>query len=294
VNEAFTADHLDKTGKRVKVNQSHGGSSSQSRAVIDGLAADVVTLALWSDIDAVRKNGKGLIADGWEKRLPNDSLPWTSTIVFVVRQGNPHGVKDWPDLVNGDVKVITPNPKTSGNGRLSFLAAYGSVKDAGGDDAAAEEYVRKLYARVPVLDTGARGATVTFIQKNIGDVHLTWENEAHHEVKEAKGKAEIVYPPSSIRAEPPVAAVDGVVTRRGTRELAEAYLKFLYTPPAQEIIAKHYYRPVDEKVLGANRERFPAMKLFAVTATAKDWDDAQRKFFDDGGVFDRVYQAKGE
>lgn len=285
--EQWKADH----GKTLAVRQSHGGSSSQARSVIDGLDGDVVTLALWSDTDAVRK--KGLIADDWQSRLPNRSLPYTSTIVFVVRKGNPKAVRDWPDLVRDGVEVITPSPKTSGNGKLSFLAAWGAVKVAGGSDADAEGYVRKLFSRVPVLDPAARGATTTFAQKKIGDVHLTWENEAHLEVREARGAVEIVYPPASIRAEPHVAVVDANVDRKGTREPAEAFLRFLYTRKAQELIAKHYYRPTDAEVLSANRERFPEMKLFDVTATAKGWDDAHERFFAEGAIFDRIYQPKG-
>src|SRR5207247_2935628 len=211
-----------------------GGAGTQARAVIDGLEADVVTLALWPDTDAIRKAGQ--IAAGWEKRLPNDSLPYTSTIVFVVRKGNPKGIKDWPDIVKPGLEIVTPNPKTSGNGQLSFLAAWGSVTVRGGSEQDATAFVTKLYQQVPVLDSGARGSTTTFAQKQIGDVHLTWENEARLEIAESAGALEIVYPPISVLAEPPVAVVDGNVKRKGAREAAEAYLKFLYSDAAQDIL----------------------------------------------------------
>lgn len=288
LNEKFAERHQKETGSQITIKQSHGGSSSQARAVIDGLEADVVTLALWTDTDAIRK--KGLIAKGWEGRLPNNSLPYFSTIVFVVRKGNPKGIKDWGDLVKPDVKIVTPNPKTSGNGKLSFLAAWGAVVKRGGTEEEAREFVTKLYRQAPVLDSGARGATTTFAQKGIGDVHLTWENEAHLEVEEAKGELELVYPPLSIRAEPQVAVVDANVDRKGTRAVAEAYLKSLYTDDAQEIIAKHYYRPINETVLKKHQATFPAIELFPVTVVAKDWDDAQQRFFAEGGIFDSIYQ----
>jgi sulfate transport system substrate-binding protein len=286
LNDQFLADYEKHTGKKLTVKQSHGGSGSQARAVIDGLDADVATLALWSDTDAIRK--KGLIKDGWEERLPNRSLPYYSTIVFVVRQGNPKGVKDWPDLVRGDVRVITPDPKMSGNGRLSFLAAWGSVLQRGGSEDEARAYVAELYHRVPVLDSAARGATVTFAQKEIGDVHLTWENEAYLEVGEAGGKLQVVYPSSSIRAEPYVAVVDANVDRKGTRAAAEAYLSFLYTEEAQETIARHHYRPIDENVLKRHEQRLPKIDLFPVTSLAVGWDNAQSKFFSEGGVYDQI------
>src|SRR5256886_5170882 len=225
LNERFIAAYAKSPGGQLTIKQSHGGSSAQARSVIDGLEADVVTLALEPDTDAIRK--AGLIADGWQKQLPNGSVPYTSTILFVVRKGNPKGIKDWPDLVKPGIQIITPSPKTSGNGKLSFLAAWGSVTQRGGSDAAALEYVTKLYKQVPVLDSGARGSTTTFAQKKIGDVHLTWENEAHLEVDEAGGELEVVYPSASIRAEPYVAVVDANVERKGTRAAAEAYLKFL-------------------------------------------------------------------
>jgi sulfate/thiosulfate transport system substrate-binding protein len=287
LNDRFVKGYEKESGKRLTIQQSHGGSASQARAVIDGLDADVVTLALWSDTNALAK--RGLIEDGWEKKLPNRSLPYFSTIVFVVRKGNPKGIKDWADLVKGDVKVITPNPQTSGNGKLSFLGAW-AVKQRGGSDAEAVDFVTELYRRVPVLDTGARGSTVTFARRNIGDVHLTWENEAHLEVEEAKGELEIVYPPSSIKAEPYVAVVDANVDRKGTRPHAEAYLKFLYTEEAQEVIARHHYRPIHEAVQKRHAGELPEIKLFEITAVAKGWDDAQEKYFAEGGVFEKVLE----
>lgn len=287
LNDAFAASF----DKPVKINQSHGGSGAQARAVIDGLEADVVTLALWPDTDALRK--KGLIKEGWEERLPNRSLPYTSTIVFVVRKGNPKQIKDWPDLVQPGIEVVTPSPKTSGNGKLSLLAAWGSVVLRGGTEDQAREYLTKLYKNVPTLDTGARGATMTFATKGIGDVHLTWENEAHYEVAEPNSGLEIVYPPISILAEPPVAVVDSVVDQKGTREAAESYLKFLYTEEGQAIIAKNFYRPSNEQLLEKNRDRFPALELFPVSKLAPSWDEVSAKFFADGAVFDSIYQAAG-
>ncbi len=289
LNAAFRPVYEFNTGRRITIRQSHGGSAAQARAVIDGLPADVITLALWSDTDAIR--AAGLIADGWEDRLPHRSLPYYSTIVFVVRRGNPRAIRDWPDLVHGGVRIITPNPKTSGNGKLAFLAAWGSVIARGGSEAAAEEFVTRLYRQVPVLDTGARGSTTTFAQNGIGDVHLTWENEAHLEVGESGGALEIVYPPVSIRAEPFVAAVDRPGGGRRRRAAADEYLRFLYTPAAQEIIARNHLRPIDEAVAAKYRDRLPPVDLFPVTAVAGDWGDAQRRFFADGGVFDRVFEA---
>jgi sulfate/thiosulfate-binding protein len=292
LNGAFRSAFQRDSGGTARIKQSHGASGSQARAVIDGLEADVVTLALWSDTDALRK--KGLLAEGWEDRLPNRSLPYTSTIVFVVRKGNPKQVHDWPDLVKLGVLVITPNPKTSGNGKLAFLAAWGSVILNGGDETAAREYITRLYRSVPVLDTGARGATTSFAQRGLGDVHLTWENEAHLEVAESHGALEIVYPPLSILAEPHVAVVDSVVDRKGTRAAAEAYLKFLYTPEGQEIIARHHYRPTDETVLARHRDQLPQLRLFAIAELVSNWDEAQGKFFAEGGVFDVIYQPSAE
>src|SRR5215467_5394879 len=254
INAAFTPKYQAQSGNTLEIKQSHGGSTTQARAVIDGLEADVVSLALWSDTDAIRKAGQ--IAPGWEARLPNNSLPYTSTIVFVVRKGNPKGIKDWPDIVKPGVEIVTPNPKTSGNGKLSFLAAWGYVRKNGGSDADALEFVKKLYAQTPVLDLGARGSTVTFVEKKIGDVHLAWENEAKLEVEEAKGEVEIVYPSASILAQPYVAWVDKNVEHKGTAEVAKAYLEFLYTPEGQEIIAKNYYRPSDPAVLAKYAAEF--------------------------------------
>ena len=273
----FAAAYEKQAGAKITIQQSHGGSSRQARAVIDGLPADVVTLALYSDIDALRK--RGLLAEGWSKRLPNDSVPYTSTVVFVVRKGNPSGIKDWVDLVRDRIAVVTPSPKTSGNGKLSFLAAWGAVLHAGGDEQAARAYVRRLYEHVVALDSGARGATTTFAQEKVGDVQITWENEA---------LLEIVYPSVSIRAEPCVAWVDANVQRKGTLAEARAYLEYLYTDEAQEIIAQHGFRPIRQDVLKRHANRFPAIDLFPIQAVARDWEDAQQKFFADDGVFDDV------
>ncbi|HLN29877.1 MAG TPA: sulfate ABC transporter substrate-binding protein [Gemmataceae bacterium] len=290
LNSRFVEVYQQQTGTRLSIKQSHGGSATQARAVIDGLEADVVTLALFSDTDAIRQ--KGLLKDGWVDHLPNRSLPYYSTLVFVVRKGNPKGIKDWPDLVKPGIELVTPNPKTSGNGKLSFLAAWGSVIWRGGSEAEARDYVTKLYRHAPVLDSGARGSTTTFAQKKIGDVHLAWENEAHLEVAEAAGALEIVYPPLSIKAEPYVAVVDANVDRKGTRSAAEAYLQFLYTDDAQQIIAEHHYRPISDEL----RKRYAAdltdIELFPITTIAKGWNEAQQKFFADGAVFDSIYQPQ--
>jgi len=291
INTNFSRQYEKEKGDKVSIRQSHGGSSTQARAVIDGLEADVVTLASFLDTDAISK--KGLIKPDWVDRLPNRSLPYLSTVVFVVRKGNPKGIKDWPDLVNKpDVSIITPNPKTSGNGYMSFFAAWGSVVLRGGSRQDAADYVTKLYERVPVLDSGARGATTTFVQKGMGDVHLAWENEAHLEVREAKGALELVYPPISIRAEPHVAVVDDNVDRAKTREAAETYLKYTYTDEAQEIFAKHFYRPSNEAILQKHAATFPEMRLFAITEIAKDFPDAHKQFIGEGGVFDTIYRPK--
>ncbi|MCE9607766.1 MAG: sulfate ABC transporter substrate-binding protein [Planctomycetia bacterium] len=287
INEAFIPKYEKDSGKKLSIKQSHGGSSSQARSVIDGLDADVVTLAIWPDVDQIRK--AGLIAEGWEKRLPNHSLPYTSTIVFVVRKGNPKGIKDWADLIRPDVKVITPSPKTSGNGKLSFIGAWGSVTTRGGSAEDAQKFVSALYKNVPVLDSGARGATVTFAQRGIGDVHLTWENEAHYEIAEAKGELEIINPPVSVLAEPTVAWVDANVKKKGTADIAKAYLEFLYTPEGQEIIAKNYYRPSDKEVLLKHAKSFHPIELFTVEKVAGSWDKAQAEFFGEGAVFDKIY-----
>jgi sulfate transport system substrate-binding protein len=289
VNEHFVAAYKAQAGVALTINQSHGGSTTQARAVIDGLEADVVSLASYIDTNAIAK--RGLIRAGWADRLPNHSLPYTSTIVFVVRKGNPWKIHDWPDLVRSGIDIVTPNPKTSGNGYLSFFSAWGSVVVRGGTEEQAQAFVTELYKHVPVLDSGARGATTTFVQKRIGDVHLAWENEARLEVAEAKGALEIVYPPISILAEPFVALVDANVDREaGHRAAAEAYLKYLYTDEGQEIIAKHFYRPTNEAVLKAHADDFPEIQRFPITAIAPGWEEAQKRFVGDGGVFDGFYK----
>jgi sulfate/thiosulfate transport system substrate-binding protein len=291
LNARFIEHYRQVHGEYLTIRQSHGSSGSQARSVIDGLDADVVTLALWSDVDALRR--KGLIAGNWEKRLPNQSLPYFSTVIFVVRTGNPKGIHDWTDLIQPGVSIITPNPKISGNGKLSFLAAWGAIRERGGSEADARAFVTQMYRQVPVLDSGARGATTTFAQKKIGDVHLTWENEAHLEVAEAHGELELIYPPSSIRAEPPVAWVDANVRRKGTQRVAEAYLQYLYTEEAQEIIAFHHYRPTNDAIRLRHAASLPDIRLFSVTSTATGWDDAQQKFFAEGALFDQIFTPQG-
>jgi sulfate transport system substrate-binding protein len=290
INTAFAKDYKAKTGDTVKIKQSHGGSGKQGRAVIDGLEADVVTLALAYDIDAIAE--RKLLAGDWQKRLGHNSTPYSSTIVFLVRKGNPKGIKDWGDLVKPGVAVITPNPKTSGGARWNHLAAYGyALRQPGGNDASAREYLKKLYKNVPVLDSGARGATTTFVERGIGDVLIAWENEALLAIKElGPNKVEIVAPSVSILAEPPVAVVDKVVDKRGTRKVAEAYLNFLYTDEAQDLIAKNYYRPTVEKEAKKYAAQFPNVKLFTLAQVAGDWTNAQKVHFADGGVFDQIYQ----
>jgi sulfate transport system substrate-binding protein len=290
VNAAFIPKYEQETGTTLSIRQSHGGSGTQARAVIDGLEADVVTLAMWPDTDAIRKAGQ--VDPGWEKEFPNNSLPYTSTIVFVVRKGNPKNIKDWPDLVKPGVQIVTPNPKTSGNGKLSFLAAWGSVTQRGGSEADALTFVTRLYEQTPVLDLGARASTVTFVQKKLGDVHLAWENEARLEVREAGGAVELVYPPISILAEPPVAVVDVNAKRKKTEAAAKAYLDFLYTDEGQELIAKNFYRPTNLAVLKAHAASFPEITVFPVTAVARNWDDAYDKYFGDGKLFDSFYKPK--
>src|SRR5262245_10507368 len=287
MNQAFREDYERQTGRRVTISQSHGASGSQARSVIDGLEADVVSLALWSDTDQLRKSG--LIANDWDKS-PRRTLPYYSTIVFVVRAGNPKNIRDWDDIIRPDVQVITPSPKTSGNGKLSLLAAWGAMLKAGKSEAEAERFVAEIYRHAPVLDTGARGAAMTFAQKKIGDVHLTWENEGHLEVNESKGSLQLIYPRWSIRAEPHVALVDANVDRRGTREVAQQYLDFLFAPAGQRIINKHYYRPADDSY--RDRSKLPDMELFDLTTIASNWDEALQRFFADGGVFDRIYEKK--
>ena len=286
IDRSFSAEYLRTSGRSLTVAQSHGGSSRQARAVIDGLPADVVTLAMHSDIVGLVRHG--LLADGWEARLPHASRPYTSTIVFVVRRGNPRQVRDWPDLTRPGVAIVTPDPRTSGNGKLSFLAAWGSVLRRGGDEAEAQAFVADLYRHAGAPAEGARGAATSFADEKIGDVHLTWENEALREVDESKGDLELVYPSTSILAEPYVAWVDANVARKGTAGAAKAYLEFLFTPAAQEIVAAHGYRPADPAVLAAHAARFPALDLFPVTLLARDWEEAQQRFFGDGGVFDRL------
>ena len=289
VNTAFAKDYKAKTGDTVKIKQSHGGSGKQGRAVIDGLEADVVTLALAYDIDAIAE--RSLLNKDWQKRLGHNSTPYSSTIVFLVRKGNPKGIKDWNDLVKPGVAVITPNPKTSGGARWNHLAAYGyALRQPGGNEAGAKDFLKKLYKNVPVLDSGARGATTTFVERGIGDVLIAWENEALLAIKElGPNKVEIVAPSVSILAEPPVAVVDKVVDKRGTRKVAEAYLNFLYTDEAQELIAKNYYRPSVEKEARKYAAQFPNVKLFTLAQVAGDWSNAQKVHFADGGVFDQIY-----
>ncbi|MES2164286.1 MAG: sulfate ABC transporter substrate-binding protein [Pseudomonadota bacterium] len=292
VNAAFAKEWKAKTGDVLKIKQSHGGSGKQGRAVIDGLEADVVSLALAYDIDAIAE--RKLLSPDWQKKLPHNSTPYTSTIVFLVRKGNPKGIKDWSDLVKPGIAVITPNPKTSGGARWNHLAAYGyALRQPGGSEASAKDFLSKLYKNVPVLDSGARGATTTFVERGIGDVLIAWENEALLAIKElGPTKFDIVAPSVSILAEPPVAVVDKVVDKRGTRKVAEAYLNFLYTDEAQEIIAKNYYRPAVEKEAKKYAAQFPNVKLFKLSDVAGDWTKAQKVHFADGGLFDQIYQPK--
>ncbi|MBA5686505.1 sulfate ABC transporter substrate-binding protein [Rugamonas apoptosis] len=290
INAAFAKSWKASSGDTVKIRQSHGGSGKQGRAVIDGLEADVVTLALAYDIDAVAAHN--LLPADWQQRLPHNSAPYTSTIVFLVRKGNPKGIRDWNDLVKPGVAVITPNPKTSGGARWNHLAAYGyALRQPGGNDASARAFLKKLYQNVPVLDSGARGATTTFVERGIGDVLIAWENEALLAIKElGPNKVEVVAPSSSILAEPPVAVVDKVAERHGTRKVAQAYLQFLYTDEGQELIAKNYYRPVQDKAAKKYAAQFPNVKLFTLAQVAGDWSTAHKTHFADGGVFDQIYQ----
>jgi sulfate/thiosulfate-binding protein len=293
-NAAFAKYWKAKTGDTVTINQSHGGSGKQARSVIDGLEADVVTLALAYDIDEIHAKAN-LIPKDWQSRLPNNSAPYTSTIVFLVRKGNPKGIKDWDDIVKIGVSVITPNPKTSGGARWNYLAAWGyALQKYGNDEAKAKEFIKQLYHNVPVLDSGARGATTTFVQREIGDVLLAWENEAYLAVKEfGKDKFDIVVPSQSILAEPPVAIVDGNVDSKGTRKLAEAYLNFLYTPAAQAIIAKNYYRPAHpEFAAKEDLKHLPKIELITVDKVFGGWASAQKKHFADGGVFDEIQKQE--
>jgi len=292
IDAAFITSWKAKTGEDIKINQSHGGSGKQARSVIDGLPADVVTLALAYDIDAIADKAR-LLDEGWQKRLADNSAPYTSTIVFLVRRGNPKQIKDWDDLVKPDVAVITPNPKTSGGARWNYLAAWGyELHRSNGDQAKAEDFVTRLYRNVPVLDSGARGSTVTFAQRGQGDVLISWENEAYLALKEFGDGFEIVTPSLSILAEPPVAVVDKVVDKHGTRDLAEAYLRFLYTTEAQEIIAGNFYRPRDPAAIKRSAGTFPVVKLFTIDAVFGGWKQAQTTHFADGGVFDRISARK--
>ena len=292
VNTAFAKEWKGKTGDNVKIKQSHGGSGKQARAVIDGLEADVVTLALAYDIDALAEHK--LLAADWQKRLTHNSSPYTSTIVFLVRKGNPKGIKDWNDLIKPGVSVITPNPKTSGGARWNHLAAWGyALRQPGGNEAKAKEFLGKLYKNVPVLDSGARGATTTFVERGIGDVLIAWENEAYLAVKElGPTKFDIITPSVSILAEPPVAVVDKFADKHGTRKVAEAYLNYLYTDEAQDIIAKNYYRPATDKAAKKYASQFAKVKLFTIEQVAGGWTAAQKAHFADGGIFDQIYQPK--
>ena len=291
IDRNFIAKFRKDTGKLIRIDESHGGSSKQAQAVADGLAADVVTLALPSDIDGLRRSG--LVADNWKSRFPNASQPYDSTIVFVVRKGNPKNIRDWPELTTPGVEVVTPNPKTSGNGRLSFLAAWGSVIRRGGTTDQARDLVTRLYRNVSVLGTGARDSSNSFELGKEGDVQLTWENEAIREVDESRGELEIVYPSASIRAEPSVALVDANTAKHHSEKLATAYLTYLFSDEAQEIFARDGYRPRNPAILTKYKARLPNIALFPVTLVARDWDDAQEKFFGDNGIFNVISRTKG-
>jgi sulfate/thiosulfate transport system substrate-binding protein len=290
-NQEFIKYWKDKTKEDVEIQQSHGGAGKQTRAVIDGLEADVVTLALSYDIDQIAERA-GLLPKDWQTKLPNHSLPYTSTIVFLVRQGNPKGIKDWDDLAKAGVSVITPNPKTSGGARYNYLAAWAFGEKKFGSQDAAKDFVKKLYQNVPVLDSGARGSTTTFIQRGIGDVLITWENEAFLAIKEeGAGKFEIIVPPTSILAETPVAVVEKVAKKNGNLDLAEGYLQFLYSPTGQKLAAKHFYRPYQpEHANPEDLKRFPKLELFTVNDKFGGWAKAQKIHFDDGGTFDQIYK----
>jgi sulfate transport system substrate-binding protein len=292
-NAAFARHWKTKTGQTVTIRQSHGGSGGQARAVIEGLEADVVTLALAGDIDQISQRG-GLLPADWQSRLPHHSTPYASTVVFLVRRGNPKRIRDWADLVRPEVSVVTPNPKTSGGGRWNYLAAWGyALKRDKGTDKVARAFVTRLYANVPVLDAGARGATTTFVERGIGDVLIAWENEAQLAVREiGANKVEIVVPSVSILAEPPVAVVEKVAARHGTTTVARAYLEYLYTPEGQEIAARHYYRPRLADVAAKYRSQFPALTLFTLESTFGGWAQAQAKHFGDGAIFDQIYEER--
>jgi sulfate transport system substrate-binding protein len=290
-NTAFAKHWKAKSGQDVSIKQSHGGSGKQARAVIDGLEADVVTLALAGDVNALHKNGQWLGAD-WQKRLPHNSAPYTSTIVLVVRAGNPKGIKDWDDLVKPGISVITPNPKTSGGARWNYLAAWEFAKRKLGGDAKAKDFVQALYRNVPVLDTGARGSSITFAQRNQGDVFISWENEAHLLEKEFGNKVDIVYPSLSILAEPPVAVVDKNVDRKGTRAVAQAYLEYLYSDEGQDIAGKNFYRPISDKFQAKYVKQLPKLNLFTIEQAFGGWAKADKDHFADGGSFDQIYLKK--
>ncbi|VFR57388.1 Sulfate and thiosulfate binding protein CysP [plant metagenome] len=294
IDDAFIKQYKEKAGTALTIRQSHGGSGRQARSVIDGLDADVVTLALAYDIDAIAD--RDLLPKDWQARLPLNSSPYTSTIVFLVRKGNPKGIKDWNDLTKEGVQVITPNPKTSGGARWNYLAAWAyELERSGGDAEKAKDFVRKIFQNVPVLDTGARGSTITFVERGVGDVLLAWENEAFLSVEElGPDKFDIVVPSLSIMAEPPVAIVDKNVDKKGTRAAAQAYLEFLYTPEAQEIIAKNYYRPTNKDVAAKYAKQFPDVKLVTIDKEFGGWRKAQADHFNDGGTFDQIYQPKGK
>jgi sulfate transport system substrate-binding protein len=288
LNKAFAARYQAETGKTIEIKQSHGGSGKQARSVIEGLQADVVTLALAYDVDAIAQ--RGLLAADWQKKLPNNAAPYTSTIVFLVRKGNPKGVKDWDDLAKPGIKVITPNPKTSGGARWNYLAAWGYALRKYGSEDKARDFVRDIFKNVPVLDTGARGSTVTFVERNIGDVLLAWENEAYLAIDEfGKNKFEIVAPSLSILAEPTIAIVDKVVDKKGTRAAAEAYFKFIYSPEGQEIAAQNHYRPRDPAIAAKHAGDFAKVELFTIDDVFGGWQKAQAAHFDDAGVFDKIY-----
>ena len=289
LNKQFLSAYQEQTGRKLTIKQSHGGSSRQARAVIEGLEADVVTLALSSDVEALRK--RGLVADDWATRLPHHAHPFTSTVVFVVRRGNPHAITDWPDLVRPGVSVVTPNPKTSGNGKLSVLAAWGSVIYRGGSEQEAQDYLRQLFEHVAVLGSGARDASATFTGEKIGDVQLTWESEAGREVREAGGELEVVYPPVSIQAEPSVAWVDTNVAHHQTAVDAKAYLEFLYTEQAQQIMARYGFRSMDPAI-NERRSQQPKIDLFPITVIADNWEQAQQKFFAENAIFDTIYRPE--
>ena len=290
-NAAFAKYWKAKVGQDVTIKQSHGGSGKQARSVIDGLDADVVTLALAGDVDALNKNGGWLVPD-WQKRLPHNSAPYTSTIVLVVRQGNPKGIKDWDDLIKPGVSVITPNPKTSGGARWNYLAAWEFAKRKLGGDAKAKDFIQALYKNVPVLDTGARGSSITFAQRNQGDVFISWENEAHLLEKEFGSKVDIIYPSISILAEPPVSVVDKNVDRKGTRAVAQAYLEYLYSDEGQDIAGKNFYRPISEKFQTKYVKQLPRINLFTIEQAFGGWAKADKEHFADGGSFDQIYLKK--